>query len=315
MTFIFQKLLSLVVVLLLVSAVVYFLGRGVVPGDISTAYIGLTEVTPEKRAEIKEELGLDSPVYVGYVDWLSRAVTGDLGTSPITGRAVSSEIAQALPVSLELATLSLLLTVLIGVPLGVVAAVGARGKLDVVLRTTALTVFAVPVFVTAIILLLLSASYFDPLYQAEYVPLSESLVGNLRSMILPAVSVALPLSAMAMQMTRATMLDALRDGHITMARAKGVDEDRISYIHAFKNAAPTILTLIAFLFGILLGGLVIVETVFNLPGIGSAMIEAITVRDFQLLVPVTVLIAAVFVIANTFVEIVHPILDPRIRRS
>ena len=315
MTFLVRKLLGLIVVLLVVSAVVYFLGRGVVPEDIGTIFVGRESVTPKERAEIEHNLGLDKPLYVAYIEWLGNAVTGELGTSPLTGRTVTSVIAQTLPVSLELAALSLLLTILVGVPLGVTGAVHAGGKLDLVFRTTALAMFAIPVFVTAIILLLLSSLYFPTLYQVQYTPLTDSVVGNLQCMLLPAISVALPLTAITMQMTRATMLDALREPHIGMARAKGVSERRIAYVHALKNATPAILTVIAFLFGILIGGLVIVETVFNLPGMGSAMIQALMDRDFQLLVPLTVILAAVFVLANTLVEVVHPIIDPRVRPS
>jgi peptide/nickel transport system permease protein len=165
------------------------------------------------------------------------------------------------------------------------------------------------------VLLLIAALYLGPLYQTEYIPISENLWGNLRSMILPSISVALPLAAVTLQMTRTTMLEALSEPHIIMARAKGISERRIAYAHALKNAAPSILTLVAFLFGILIGGLVVVETVYNLPGIGRGMITAINERDFQLLVPNTVILALAFVLANTLVEVLHPVIDPRVRHA
>lgn len=310
-----RKFLSLVVVLLVVSVVVYFLGRGVVPGDVATLFVGEQDITPKEEAEVRHRLGLDKPIYLAYVDWLSGALTGDLGSSPITGRPVTDELKQQLPVSLELATIALILTTLIGVPLGVTAAVHAGGSWDSVIRISLLTVFGIPSFVSAIVLLLVAALYFEPLYETQYIPFTVDPIGNLRSLFLPAVAVALPPTAVTLQLTRATMMEALGEPHITMAFAKGATRRNIQYIHALKNALPTILTLLAFLFGLLIGGVVVVETVFSLPGLGRGMITAINERDFQLLVPQTVILAGIFVTANTLVEVVHPIIDPRLRPS
>lgn len=312
--FVARKVIALLAVLLVVSAVVYFLGRGVLKGDIATVYIGDANITAAQRTEVRHRLGLDRPMYVAYLDWLAGAVTGDLGSSPVTHRSVVSELKQEFPVSLELALLAIVLAAAIGVPLGVSAAVHAGSSWDSIIRIALLIVFGVPTFVTAIILLLVAALYLHPLYQIQYVSISSDILGNLRGMLLPTIAVALPPAAVTLQLTRAAMIEALGEPHVTMALAKGATRRNVKYVHAFKNALPAIVTLLALLFGLLLGGLVVAETVFNLPGLGRGMVAAINERDFQLLVPQTVIIAAVFVTVNTLAEVVHPLIDPRLRR-
>lgn len=310
--FVLEKIAGLVAVLFAVSVVVFFLGRGVAPGDAGTVIIGTDGATPEQIAKVRHDLGLDQPLYLAYVNWLGDAVRLQLGSSPISGLSVTSQLSQQLAVSIELAFLAIVLTTLLGVPLGVVAAVHANGFWDAAIRVLLLSIFSVPVFLTGILLVLLGANYLGPLYQAQYVPISTGLGGNLQSMVLPTIAIAIPTAALTMQMTRTAMIEALSEPHIQMARAKGASLWNIRYVHALKNALPEILTLQAFLFGIFLGGLVVVENVFNLPGLGRGIVVAINQRDFQLLIPQTLVIAAVFVVANTLVEILHPILDKRV---
>lgn len=310
--FVLEKTAGLVAVLFAVSVVVFFLGRGIAPGDAGTVIIGTDGATPEQLAKVRHDLGLDQPLYLAYVNWLGDAVRLQLGSSPISGLSVTSQLSQQLAVSIELAFLAIVVTTLLGVPLGVVAAVHANGFWDAAIRVLLLSIFSVPVFLTGILLVLLGANYLGPLYQAQYVPISTSLGGNLQSMVLPTIAIAIPTAALTMQMTRTAMIEALSEPHIQMARAKGASLRNIRYVHALKNALPEILTLQAFLFGIFLGGLVVVENVFNLPGLGRGIVVAINQRDFQLLIPQTLVIAAVFVIANTLVEILHPVLDKRV---
>jgi len=310
--FTLKKLVALIAVIFVVSIVVFFLGRGVAPGDVGTVIIGTDGATQEQIAKVRHDLGLDEPLYLAYVHWLSDTMLLRLGSSPISGLSVKSQLSQQLPVSLELAFLAVVLTTLIGVPLGIVAAVHANGIFDTTIRVVVLSIFSIPVFLTGILLLLVGSKYLGPLYQANYVPLSTSLVGNLQSMALPTIAIAIPTAALTMQMTRTAMIEALAEPHIQMAHAKGASLRNIRYIHALKSALPAIITLQAFLFGIFLGGLVVVENIFNLPGLGRGIVVAINQRDFQLLIPQTLIIAAFFVIANTVVEIIHPILDKRV---
>lgn len=310
--FTLEKLVALVAVIFVVSILVFFLGRGVAPGDVGTVIIGTDGATPEQIAEVRAELGLDEPLYKAYLQWLGDAVLLRLGSSPISGLSVTSQLSEQIPVSLELAFLAVVLTTLIGVPLGIVAAIHANGIFDTTIRVVVLSIFSIPVFLTGILLLLVGSKYLGPLYQANYVPLSTSVVGNLQSMALPTIAIAIPTAALTMQMTRTAMIEALAEPHIQMAHAKGASLRNIRYIHALKGALPAIITLQAFLFGIFLGGLVVAENIFNLPGLGRGIVVAINQRDFQLLIPQTLVVAAFFVIANTVVEIIHPILDKRV---
>lgn len=313
--FVLRKLAGLVAVLFVVSILVYFLGRGVAPGDVGTVIVGVDGATPAQIAHVRHELGLDRPIYIAYLKWAERAVRLDLGRSPISQLSVRSQLAQELPVSLELAVLAVIVTTLIGVPLGVVAATHTSRWLDSFIRVTLLTAFSIPVFLSGIILLYLGAKYLGGLYQSSYVPISQSLSANLECMTLPTLAIALPTSAMTMQMTRSAMLEALAEPHVRMAHAKGVRLWRIRYLHALKNALPAVMTLQGFLLGIFLGGLVLIENVFSLPGLGRGIVEAISQRDFQLLMPQVLVIAAFFVVSNTLVEIAHPLVDKRLVSS
>ena len=307
-----RKLVALLLVLLAVSAIVYFLGRGVAAGDVGTVIIGVDGATPAQIAHVRHELGLDRPLVVAYFLWLKHAVQLDFGFSPISHLTVRSQLEQEVPISLELALLSIGLTTLIGVPLGVVTATRSNRLVNAVIRVSSLTVFSVPVFLSGIALLWFAAKYVPSLYQISYVPISASLIGNLKCMVLPVVSIALPTSALTMQMTRSAMLDALSEPYVLMAQAKGVKPWRIRYLHALKNALPAVITLQGFLMGAFLGGLVIVENVFALPGLGRGIVTAISQRDYQLLIPQVLVIAAFFVFSNTLAEIAHPMIDKRL---
>jgi peptide/nickel transport system permease protein len=313
--FVARKIVGLACVLLAVSAIVYFLGRGVAPGNIGTVIVGVDGATPAQIAHVRHELGLDRPMYVSYLLWLEDAVRFRFGFSPISRLTVTSQLAREVPVSLELAVLSIALTTLIGVPLGVITATHSSKKVNSTIRVTSLTIFSVPVFVSGILLLWLAAKYFPSLYQVTYVPISSSLVGNLKCMVLPVIAVALPTSALTMQMTRSAMLEALSEPYVLMAHAKGAKLWRIRYLHALKNALPAVITLQGFLMGAFLGGLVIVENVFDLPGLGRGIVTAISQRDFQLLIPQVLVIAVFFVLSNTLAEIAHPMIDKRLVRS
>jgi peptide/nickel transport system permease protein len=310
--FVLKKLFGLLAVLFAVSMLVYFLGRGVAPGDIGTVIVGVDGATPAQIAHVRHDLGLDRPIYIAYLKWAGRAVQLDFGHSPISQLSVRTQIGQEFPVSLELAMLAIVLTTLIGVPLGVFAATHSNKAMDVVIRVTLLTVFSIPVFLSGILFLFIGAKYLGGLYQSQYVPISDDLVRNLESMTLPTLAIALPTSAMTMQMTRSAMLDALTAPHVQMAHAKGVRLWRIRYIHALKNALPAVMTLQGFLLGIFLGGLVLVENVFSLPGLGRGIVTAISQRDFQLLMPQVLVIAAFFVVSNMLVEMLHPLIDKRL---
>lgn len=308
------KVIGLVLVLFVVSMVIFFIGT-LIPGDLATILVGSEGATPEQFEEVRERLGFNDPLVVQYGRWIGGVLQGDFGISPITGRSVNSEIANQLPVSLELTLLAMVFSTVIGIPLGIVAAVHSNKVWDFVIRTGLLVVFSVPIFVAGILLLLVGSRYFGPLYTSTYTPISESITGNLQSMFLPVVSISVPVAAMTMQMTRTAMLETLGQPYITMAKAKGAKRRSILYVHALKNAMPPVLTLVGFQFGILLGGLFVVEAIFSMPGLGRGLLVAIGQRDFPLVTALTMVISAAFVFVNALVDVAYPILDPRQRAS
>jgi peptide/nickel transport system permease protein len=306
------RLASVVAVLLVVSALVFLLGS-LIPGDLTSVVVGQEGATAAQFAKVRHDLGLDQPLPVQYLHWLGNALHGDFGTSPITGRRVSADLAQQIPVSAELALLCLLFSTLIGLPAGIAAAVHANKRLDVIMRSSLLVVFSVPVFVIGVLLLLIGASLAPDMLQVSYVPWQQDPLGHLRSMIMPLLTITLPFAAMTMQMTRSATLEVLSDPFITTARAVGVRPQRIHYLHALRNALPPIITFLGIQLGVMLGGLIVVEQLFSLPGLGRGMLEAISTRDYPMVTATTLVFAATFVVVNALVDTLYPLLDPRQR--
>lgn len=309
-----ERAIGLVAVLFAVSIIVFLLGS-LIPGDLATVLVGQEGATEEQYQAIRDEFGLNDPLAQQYARWLGGVVQGDFGTSPITGRQVSSDLVRQIPVSLELTGLGLLVSTLLGVPLGILAAVRANKATDLFIRGLLLVIFSVPVFVIGVFLVLTGPSWLGSFATSNYVPMSESVTGNLKGMFLPVLTITVPLAAMTMQMTRASMLEALSEPHILTARAKGARPRAILYIHALKNALQPVVTLLGFQFGILLGGLFVVEEIFSLPGLGRGLLVAIGQRDYPLVMATTMVFAFFFVVANLVVDFLYPVLDPRQRAA
>lgn len=309
---VFRRIVGAVFVLLAVSALVFAMGS-FIPGDLTSVIVGQEGATDEQFEEVRRRLGLDRPLPVRYLSWLGNALTGDFGTSPITGRKISSDLAQQIPVSLELATLTLVFSTVLGLPAGILAAVHANRRVDVVVRSILLFTFSVPIFVIGVLLLLVGSRWFPGLFQVSYVPWSEDAVMHMRSMLLPLLTIGFPITAMTMQMVRSAVLEVLHEPFITTARAGGVRERRIEYLHALRGALPPIVTFIGFQFGILLGGLIVVEQIFSLPGLGRGMLEAINTRDYPMVTATALVFAFAFVAINVIVDLLYPLLDPRQR--
>jgi peptide/nickel transport system permease protein len=310
----FVRILGLIAVLLAVSAIVFFLGS-LVPGDIVTVIVGTNGASKAATEALREQFGLNQPLIVQYLHWLSGVLHGDFGMSPITGRSVTTDVANQFPITMELTFLGLALSTLIGVPVGVLAATKAGKWGDFILRGSLLFFFSIPIFVAGVVLLLVGSRYFPTLYSVGFVPFVQDPLGNIQSMILPTLSIALPVSAMTMQMTRASMLEALASPYITLARAKGARSRAVFYIHALKNAFPPVLTQLGFTFGILVGGLFVVETIFNLPGLGRGLLTAIGARDYPMVMADAMVLATIFVVVNTIVDLLYPVFDPRQRST
>lgn len=307
-----SRLGAVLAVLFAVSALVFALGS-VIPGDLTSVIVGQEGATAAQFEEVRHNLGLDQPLPVQYARWLGHALQGDFGTSPITGRSVASDLAQQIPVSLELAVLCLVLSTLLGMPAGILAAVHANRRLDVLIRSQLLIAFSVPTFVIGILVLLLGSHFAPDLFRMSFTPWSQDPAAHIRSMIMPLVTITLPMTAMTMQMTRSAMLEVLGDPFIVTARAMGVRLPRIQYLHALRNALPPIITFIGFQFGVMLGGLIVVEQIFSLPGLGRGMLEAISTRDYPMVTATTMVFAVSFVVINAVIDLLYPVLDPRQR--
>lgn len=302
-----------VLVIFAVSVAVFFAGNALAPGSAVTILIGAEGATSLQEQQLRHQLGLDRPLTAQYGAWATGVLHGNFGVSPISHRTASDVVAQETPVSLELALLALLLATLIGIPVGALAAVWADRPFDYLVRGVTLTGFSIPVFVTGTLLVLAAARYAPGLYAVSFVPLFSNPIGNLVSVLLPAVTAATPTTALLMQMTRGTMLECLSQPYVKMADARGVPRWSLYFIHALKNALPPILTFQGFQFGILLGSLFVVESVYSLPGLGGGIVASINNRDYVLLEAQVMVIAAAFVVGNLVVDLLEPIVDPRKR--
>ncbi len=306
------RVAAMAAVLFAVSVLVFGLGS-LIPGDLTSVIVGQEGATAQQFEEVRRNLGLDQPLPVQYARWLGHALQGDFGTSPITGRSVSSDLAQQIPVSVELALLCLLFSTVLGLPAGILAAVHANRRLDVLIRSQLLIAFSVPTFVVGILVLLVGSRVAPDLFRMSFTAWSQDPAAHIRSMVMPLLTITLPIAAMTMQMTRSAMLEVLHDPCIVTARAAGVRLPRIHYLHALRQALPPIITFIGFQFGVMLGGLIVVEQIFSLPGLGRGMLEAISTRDYPMVTATTLVFAVSFVLINALIDLLYPVLDPRQR--
>ena len=307
--YIAQRVGAGLAVLLVVSFLVFWLGT-LIPGDLSTVLVGSEGATQQQYRELRHRLGLDQPIIVQYGRWLGAALRGNFGKSPVTGLFAADEIARRAPISLELALLALAESIVLGIFLGVFTAARAHGTADRAVRAVLFVMFAIPPFVAGVLLVLAGAVFLRYLYQVGYVPLSQSVGLNLRSMLLPSLSIAIPLAAMTAQMTRTSVLEVLGQPFIVTAHAKGVSRRGVLYVHALKNALAPIITLQGYVFGSLVGGLIVTEQVFNLDGLASGLLTAIGRRDYSFVVAGTLVIAAAYILANLLVDLLYPVVDP-----
>ncbi len=313
--FILRRLAFLVPVLLGVSLVTFTLVR-LIPGDATLLAIGVDQrTTPEQVERIRRSYGLDQPQPVQYVKWLGKVVRGDLGTSLRTRRAVTQELGLRLPVTIELALLAALVGTIPAFIVGVLAAVKRNSGLDYAATIITLVGVSVPNFLLATLLVLVFSYWLRWLPPIGYVEFSRAPLDNLRNMILPAVSLGLPLAAVMMRNTRSAMLEMLGQDFVRVARAKGLAERRVITRHVVGNAALPIITVGGIQVASLLGGTVIVETIFGLPGVGRYIYESIANRDYPVVQGVTLVIATMFVLVSLVVDILYVVVDPRLRTA
>lgn len=301
------------VVLLLVLSLVVFVGlQRLIPGNEASLLAGNNGATPKAVHAIEVRLGLTRPILDQYLTWLGHLLHANLGTSAVSGQKVTSVIGQQLPVSLELALLGVIVATLIGIPVGVIAGIFNGRKVDMALRAPFLVAYAAPFFVTGTLALLAVSQWLPGLYSPSYVSLGSSIGENLKVMWLPAVSVGIPVAGFLMQMTRATIAEILTQPYMTTARASGLPAWKLYGVYALKAAALPILSLEGFLFGFLIGGLIVAEQVFSLPGLGRGLLNSIQTRDYIELEAQVLVMAAIFIVGNLLADVLAPVFDRRI---
>lgn len=310
-SYIVRRILLFIPTLLGTTVLVFVLVR-VLPGDVADAL--LTETRDPRAAEqLREQLGLDDPIPLQYVRWLGDALRGDLGTSIWTRNDVVDRLTDTLPVSVELALLAVFFSTLIGVTIGTIAAVYQDRAPDYTLRSISIIGLSVPNFWFGTLLLVMPAVWWGYSPPLKYQHLWEDPLSNLEQMMLPALALGLALSSIIARMTRAVMLDVLREDFIRTARAKGLGGRKVVLRHALPNSLIPVVTLIGAQLGFLLGGTVIMERIFTLPGLGFSTLESVTLRDYPQLQANVLVFAIMLTSVNLVVDLVYGWLDPRIR--
>ena len=312
-TYVIQRLVIAVLTLLGMSVVIFTLLR-LAPGDIVDILFSTAGyVSPSEKQAIMKELGIDRPYWVQYVDWLRQMLSGDLGKSYRYDQPAWQIIRPLVPVTLELAALSTLFAVLIGVPTGVISAVRQDTTLDYVLRVFSLAGLSMPAFWLGMVIILGLVTWFAWIPPLSYVSPAQDLKLHAVQFLLPALAVGYRSSALIMRITRSSLLEVMREDYIRTAWAKGQTGRVVIWRHALKNALLPVVTVIGIEFAFLIGGLVVTETVFNLPGVARFLVQAILWRDYPIVQNLVMFIAIVVILSNLLVDMLYGVLDPRVR--
>ena len=312
-TYVVQRLVIALLTLLGMSVVIFTLLR-LAPGDIVDILFSTAGyVSPSEKQAIMKELGIDRPYWVQYLDWLRQIVTGDLGKSYRYDLPAWQIIRPLVPVTLELAALSTLFAVLIGVPTGVISAVRQDTTLDYALRVFSLAGLSMPAFWLGMVIILSLVTWFKWIPPMSYVGLTEDFKLHAVQFLLPALAVGYRSSALIMRITRSSLLEVMREDYIRTAWAKGQTGRIVIWRHALKNALLPVVTVIGIEFAFLIGGLVVTETVFNLPGVARFLVQAILWRDYPIVQNLVMFIAIVVILSNLLVDMLYGVLDPRVR--
>ncbi len=314
-TYIIRRLLLLVPTLFIVSGMVFLLMR-LVPGDIIDAMA--IEMGPEAggsldRAAIERRLGLDVPIHVQYVRWIGQILQGNLGTSLRGDEPVVEQILPRLPVTLELGVMAIVIGLLIALPVGIYSAIRQDTAADYLGRSVAIIGLATPNFWLGIMVMIYPAIWWGWSPPMEYIPFTEDPLGNLGMLIIPSLILGTAGAASTMRMTRTMMLEVLRQDYIRTAWSKGLNERVVVMRHALKNALIPVATLVGFQLPILIGGSVIIEQIFVLPGIGRLLVSALSQREYHLVSAINLMLATAVIVVNLMVDLTYAYLDPRVR--
>ena len=314
-TYIIKRLLLTIPILALVAVITFMLLR-LVPGDVLMAQIGGGGLySPAKLAQMRHQMGLDQPVLVQMGHWFSSIVHGDFGKSLLTSKSTLSQFMQAARITAELGILAIIIGLLIAIPIGVLSAVKQDTLIDYVARLIATLGISVPDFWLATAYIVFAGIWFHYAVPFGYISLFSHPLDNLRQMLVPALILGFQYSAITMRLTRATMLEVLRQDYVRTARAKGLTPYSLLVRHALRNALIPVVTVVGAQMGFLLGGTVIVESLFNLPGVGQLTFNAITQRDYAQVQTNMLLLGSAVVLANLLADLSYAVFDPRIRYS
>ncbi|MBN4175584.1 ABC-transport protein, inner membrane component [Pseudomonas savastanoi pv. glycinea] len=311
--FILRRLLSSIPTLILVSLFVFTLQK-LLPGDPVLAMAG-EERDPAVMEYLRDKYRLDDPIPLQYLNWVGSVLTGDLGTSLRTEQPVTTLLASKLPVTIELAVLALLIALLIGIPTGIISAVRKGTAVDYGANVVALSGISIPHFWLGILLIMIFAVKLQWLPASGFVPMGEDFGQNLKTLILPAFVLGAGLSGILMRHTRSAMLEVLRTDYVRTARAKGLFPRTVILKHALRNALMPIITLTTLLFGELLGGAVLTEQVFSIPGFGKMIVDAVFNRDYAVVQGVVLCVAIGFLILNLLADVLYRLINPRLRNA
>jgi peptide/nickel transport system permease protein len=313
--FFIHRFASMVATLVAVSIVIFLMVR-LLPGNvIDILFGGDALATPEQRQAAAEQLGLDGSYPRQYWEWVSGMFQGDFGTSLLSQRPISEIFLDALPITIELIILGLLIATVIGIPLGVISAVRRNSVSDYASRVGGLIGVSIPNFWLATLLLILFSRVFNWVPPLQYVSFFDDPWMNIQEFFMPAIAISVFTLAIVMRMVRSTMLEVLNLDYVRTARAKGVPRRRVLRRHALRNALIPVVTVVGFEVGVLIGAAAVVEIIFGLPGVGYILLNAIFQRDYPVIQNATLLIAAVFVAVNMVVDLIYGWLDPRISVS
>jgi peptide/nickel transport system permease protein len=286
----------------------------IVPGDVTDILIGDQSFgDPEAKKVLRSKFGLEKPFYVQYALWLWKASQGDLGISFVSGHSVTNEILSRIPINIQMISLAIIFTIIMGIPAGMFSAYRQSSMIDHIVRFATTFGYSVPNFWAATIVVLLAARYFKWLPVLKYVPFSENPLANIRCMLLPGFVLGLSSIAYVARMTRSSALDVFRQDYIRTARAKGASEKVILFIHVLKNSLIPVVTVLGLQMATMIGGFVLTEEVFNLHGVGSLLLMSIQQRDLVTTTGCILFVSVVFVFANLIVDVIYTFLDPRIK--
>ena len=312
--FLIRRILQTLITLFVVSLISFTLSM-VLPGDPSLSIVGSEGASEAMVQNLRQELGLDKPIVVQYFKWLGALVSGDFGISIRTRAHVLTLFGQRLPVTLELLFFGILFALLIAIPMGIFSALRPNTWVDTAGTVIAVSGVAMPQFFLGMILILVFSIWLGWFPSSGYVSPADNLLGNLKGMILPAISLGSVVAAEIMRQLRSSMLEVLNEEYIQTARAKGVPEFQVIIRHALRNALIPVVTLLGMRIGRLIGGIVIIEVVFSLPGIGRLLMNAVLFNDFPVLQTGVLLVALAVTFLNLLADVSYSFLDPRIRHT